>query len=310
MDPISPDLLSYIVRAHHQGANAEEISVSAEIPAYRVRILLKEAGLSLTAAKRSAKRQHLPLIQTLIAKKRTAPEIADEINVPYTTLSRWLRQEGLTAYSEDQRRREDAIPTMLKAARAGESRESIADRFGFTPDSVSRWLAKEGFRFQVGGRKIGKKPSLLPNVIALHHAGIAAFDIATQLGIHYGTAEIWLRELGLTPINKERPARLKPDRSDEIAESYLKGNTIVEVAKELNISQDAVRKIIEERGITTEGGIYLRDREQAAEAVRYFDMGMTLSDVCDTLGRSYQTVRGWLVAEGRQVRSPGRKPRA
>lgn len=87
--------------------NAQEISDATGVPVYRVRLMLKEAGVDLVPARRSAKDRHWGRILELHSQGLTNEEISAEIDAPLNTLRRWMRQERLTPNNQRARQLRD-----------------------------------------------------------------------------------------------------------------------------------------------------------------------------------------------------------
>ena len=186
----------------------------------------------------------------------------------------------MTDYTQDPR-----TPLVAKMAKDGMSREQIAHQLEVSTQTVGRMAKAAGVKIRIpGGKKIGKKPKYLARVLELHDGGSSVGQITDDIGdIHASTVGEWLRQSGRTPRysgDMRVPAVVEdhPLRRQALAR-YLAGETGPAVSKSLGLNERTVEYWAKQDGVWGKGGIYKRQQDAAAEAVRRYQAGDSIASI-------------------------------
>lgn len=106
-----------------------------------------------------------------------------------------------------------------------------------------------------------------------------------------------------TPVRSLR-RRLAPQIIAELVERYNAGEQRPALSREYALSKSGLRKLLLAAGVTFRG--HVLTPEDAAEAVRLYQDGLTIKQVVGEVGYSYGTIRTVLHEHGVAMRSAGR----
>jgi transposase len=291
-----------ILSLYQRGLSAPEISEETSIPSYRVRLLLKEQGVTLRGGKRNDKYFFLEQIRECLSKGLSIAETAALIERPYNTVLRWVREEGLTDQKTAQR--QEAV----RLHRDGQDARAIATALGMGHATILRWLHDAGEELKVPGRRPGyapKKLQLFDRVKELHEQGLTVYRIAQDVGVHVDTVGIWLREEGIQPLYavvahstaKGADPRTSPKREEGLR-LYLDGYTETMISKSLDVPVGTVRSWVSRSGLQGKGGRAVRKDRASIRAVELHKQGEPVEKIARALKVSYYSVQNWLYDAG------------
>lgn len=292
-----------ILGLYQRGLSAPEISAELDVPSYRVRLSLKEQGVSLHGGKRNEKYLHLAQVKEHLARGLSIAETAALIGKPYNTVLRWCRQESLTDSKDAQRL------SAVERYRAGEDAKAIAVALEVGHATILRWLHAAGIDVSVPGRRPGyapKKLRLFGRVRELHEQGLTVYQIAQEVDVHVDTIGIWLREEGLQPIYavartgeaKGTDPRTSPKREEGLR-LYREGYTASMIGKVLEVPTGTVDSWVSRAGLHGKGGKAVQRERKALRAVELHDQGQGTDAISAALKTSYYLVQNWLFDAGR-----------
>jgi DNA-binding CsgD family transcriptional regulator len=298
---------------YRQGLSAPQIAQRLDVAVSQVRTLIKQAGVEMKTARRSAKDQRFPEAKALLDQKIHPREVCRQTGIAYQTLLRWMREDGMDSGSlapSEQKRRELA-PTVKQMYAEGKTSEQIASELGMAQGTVLRHLRREGveIRRHHTGSEPTKREAAMPTVLKMHTNGATNRQIADAVGASPWSITAWLRHAGLKPVydvsDAERADRQeeRKQRREQAVALYLDGLTMNEIAVQVGADRATVNTWVNDAGVRQQGGIYKRHERDAAEAVRLYRSGMSLMAVCEQMGKSHGNVRGWLVDAGVEVQS-------
>lgn len=301
MSNLSNEVVRSICAMYDEGHSAPTISALTEVPAYKVRFVLKENGYSLQGGSRSAKEKEWPKIEAILDQVTSFKEIAEKTGHPYMTVVRWCREEGVEA--DDLHNSSEARDRVSKMADEGAKAEDIAREVGVSLSTVRRWLKSDGKGTKpVVQRKKYKKERYWEQVLTLHQEGKTVYEIASAIGdVNGGTISSWMRDEGLTPLYGERGASatayVHPHR-EEALRRYLDGEVASSIEMDLHISKGSIRAWAVEDGVWEQGGKFKRAAQKRATALSLYRSGTAMDAVIKRVGIDYYALRIALDEEG------------
>lgn len=296
------------------GHSAPQISTLTGIPAYRVRILLKQGGVDLSDTRNrsgltSKMREDIAQAQS---EGATVREIAQRVDRPYATVLRWIRTTPELDMDSGRSKRHLYGDEAIRRFQGGENVKSIAKALGLVEATVSTWLKDEGFDTSRGigkhKRTASKREQHLETVLRMHAEGALSSEISREVDVHQSTVDVWLRSEGKQPNTSFREQRQAKDeyaeRRREALERYANGESITEIATSVGVSRSAVSRWIDNAGVRGQGGHYLRGKHDAEVAVSlYVEDYLPVTEVMTRMGKSHAQVTGWLKEAGVHIRS-------
>ncbi len=198
----------------------------------------------------------------------------------------------MTDYTHDPR-----TPQAAQMARDGSSLSQIAAQFDVSTQTAGRLVKAGGAKVRIpGGKKIGKKPRYIAEVIKLHESGSSVGQIAEAIGdVHASTIAVWLRDEGYTPNyagDLRTPVRQEDHpRKEEALRRYLAGETAPALSQELGLSGRTVEGWAKQAGLWGQGGIKKRQQDAAAEAVRRYIAGDSITSLAAASYLDYYQIR-------------------
>lgn len=112
-----------------------------------------------------------------------------------------------------------------------------------------------------------------------------------------------LLESAGTPTRSLR-RRLAPQVIEELIIRYTAGEAIRALSREYSVSRSGLRQLLQGEGVALrKQGI---TPEDAKNAVRLYETGLTITQVVERIGYSYYAIRTMLHEQGVALRAPGR----
>lgn len=303
-----------IVRLYQdENYSAPQIADILGLPVHQVRKQLKKHDIVMDTAKRSAKSQRLPEALPLIEQGLSLHKVAQQTGISYQTLLRWLREEGQDTGAQNPqiiRQQEGTAEVVRLYVDEQQTSEQIAKALDMAQGTVLKWLRDAGVSIRTarGGSKPVKRDALLPEVVRLNEEGVTLGEIAKRVDASEWSVGQWLRQEGLKPHYSARDAGDGEWKAkyaglrEQVRALYSSGVRVIEIAKQMGLHTATVNDWIGD--IREQGGVYKQNAESQAEAVRlYQDEGLNIQEVCEGLGKSYPSVRGWLTEAGVHIRS-------
>lgn len=305
-----------IARSFREGQKVEQISTDLNVPAYQVRIQLKKQGVPLSQGKKSAKTpEKVQEAVALLEGGSTVRKTSLALQIPYQTLLRWLREEGVdtSAHQDWVREREEKAPEAVRLYTEQKMPiYEVARTLGVSQQRASRWLKEEGVELRTvpGDSKNRSKRELwIEQALRLHSEGKTSAEISREVDAHASTIDVWIRQEGLVPnyVSASRESGRKEEYEEKRTRAlalYMDGVLITEAADEVGVNRTSVQRWINEAGLEGQGGQTVRNRRDAAEAVRlYTEDGLSIDEIQRQMGKGHYQVKGWLTGSGVRIKS-------
>ena len=145
-------------------------------------------------------------------------------------------------------------------------------------------------------------------VIKAYREGQTLQAIGNEIGLTRQRVQQILIKHGEQRRNHERMKELNKPRNKKVIEAYSAGERVVSISKRFNLTTYNVYRITLEAGIGRGGHLPVYEQLEhqgiLQRARKLYESGLTLAEVGDRVGFSFETVRRWFAKKGIPRRPP------